>query len=56
MVARMDLEGFGGCTWHGECQEACPKQISIDWISRMQREYLRASLTYREESSGESAV
>ena len=56
MVARMDLEGFGGCTWHGECQEACPKQISIDWISRMQREYLRASLTHREATSGESSI
>ncbi len=52
MVARMDLESFGGCTLFGECQEACPKQISIDFISRMNRDFLRASVTSREESSG----
>ncbi|MEO8602183.1 MAG: succinate dehydrogenase/fumarate reductase iron-sulfur subunit [bacterium] len=42
MVARMDLEHFGNCTWHGECQEACPKEISIDTIARMNRDFLRA--------------
>ena len=44
MVAQMDIEHFGHCTFYGECQEACPKQISIDTISRMNRDYLRASL------------
>ncbi len=44
MVGRMDEEGFGNCTWHGECQAACPKSISIDTIARMNREWLRASL------------
>ena len=43
MVAQMDAEGFGGCTWHGECQAACPKEISIDVIARMYRDYLVAS-------------
>jgi len=43
MVAQMDTEGFGGCTWHGECQAACPKEISIDVIARMYRDYLVAS-------------
>ena len=43
--AQMDLEGFGHCTLYGECQEACPKEISIDTITRMNRDYLRASLT-----------
>ena len=42
MVARMDIEGFGGCTLYGECQAACPKEISIDVITRMNREYLVA--------------
>jgi succinate dehydrogenase / fumarate reductase iron-sulfur subunit len=42
MVAQSDREGFGGCTFHGECQEACPKRISIDTISRMNGDYLRA--------------
>ena len=45
MVGRMDLEGFGSCTLHGECQEACPKEISIDTITRMNRDFLRASVT-----------
>ena len=45
MVAQMDIEHFGGCTLYGECQEACPKQISIDTITRMNRDFLRASLT-----------
>jgi succinate dehydrogenase / fumarate reductase iron-sulfur subunit len=45
MVEQMDEEGFGHCTFHGECQEACPKEISIDTIVRMNRDYLRASLS-----------
>jgi succinate dehydrogenase / fumarate reductase iron-sulfur subunit len=45
MVARMDAEGFGHCTFYGECQEACPKLISIDTIVRMNRDYLWATLT-----------
>ena len=52
MVAQMDLEGFGGCTLFGECQEACPKEISIDSITRMNRDFLVASMTARDESSG----
>ena len=45
MVQRMDLEGFGGCTNLGECQKACPKGISVDFIARMNRDYLRAVIT-----------
>jgi succinate dehydrogenase / fumarate reductase iron-sulfur subunit len=45
MVAQMDAEGFGHCTFYGECQEACPKLISIDTIVRMNRDYMRATLT-----------
>jgi succinate dehydrogenase / fumarate reductase iron-sulfur subunit len=41
----MDLEGFGGCTLFGECQEACPKGISIDAIMHMNRDYIVASAT-----------
>ena len=44
MVSQMDMEGFGNCTNIGECQEACPKLISIDVIARMNRDFLRASL------------
>jgi succinate dehydrogenase / fumarate reductase iron-sulfur subunit len=49
MVAQMDAEHFGHCTFHGECQEACPKQISIDTIVRMNRDYLKATVTKRPE-------
>lgn len=45
MVEQMDIEGFGGCTLYGECQEACPKLISIDTITRMNRDFLRAAIT-----------
>jgi succinate dehydrogenase / fumarate reductase iron-sulfur subunit len=51
MVAQMDAEGFGHCTFYGECQEACPKLISIDTIVRMNRDYLRATLTATPEHS-----
>jgi len=34
MVAQMDAEGFGHCTNHSECEAACPKGISVKWISR----------------------
>jgi succinate dehydrogenase / fumarate reductase, iron-sulfur subunit len=44
MVEQMDLENFGSCTLHGECQEACPKEISLDTITRMNRDFVRASL------------
>lgn len=44
MVEKMDSEGFGGCTNHGECQEACPKGISIKFITRLNRDFLRAHL------------
>lgn len=45
MVEQMDREGFGACTNHGECQEACPKAISINFIAKMNRDYLKAQLT-----------
>ena len=49
MVAQMDAEGFGHCSLYGECQEACPKEISIDVISKMNRDYIRALATKEEE-------
>jgi succinate dehydrogenase / fumarate reductase iron-sulfur subunit len=52
MVAQMDREHFGHCTLFGECQDACPKQISIDAIARMNRDYLQAVITARPERSG----
>jgi succinate dehydrogenase / fumarate reductase iron-sulfur subunit len=44
MVAQMDAEGFGGCTNHAECQAACPKEISIDFIARLNRDLFGATL------------
>jgi len=46
MVAQMDAEGFGACTNHGECMTACPKEISIDFIARLNRDYLKAVVRY----------
>ncbi len=42
MVEQMDLESFGSCSLYGECQEACPKEISIDTIARMNRDFIRS--------------
>lgn len=44
MVSAMDAEGFGACTVTGSCEAVCPKEISLDFIGRMNREYLRANL------------
>jgi succinate dehydrogenase / fumarate reductase iron-sulfur subunit len=44
MVAAMDNEGFGGCTNIGECTAVCPKGISQEFIARMNRDYIRATL------------
>jgi len=49
MVAAMDDAGFGNCTNHGECEASCPKGISLDNIAMLNRDYLKASLTYRPE-------
>lgn len=45
MVEQMDLEGFGDCSNHGECEAVCPKGISIFNIGRMRRQYLKAILS-----------
>jgi len=44
MVNQMDAEGFGSCTNTGACSAECPKEISLNNIARMNREYLSASL------------
>ena len=45
MVAQMEQEAFGSCTNHRECEAVCPKEISIDFIARMNRDYLKARLS-----------
>ena len=47
MVLAMDNEGFGGCTNIGECEAACPKEISVENIAHLNRDYLRATLSDR---------
>ena len=47
MVDAMDEAGFGNCTNHYECEAACPKEISVDWIARMNRDYVKTSFIKR---------
>jgi succinate dehydrogenase / fumarate reductase, iron-sulfur subunit len=44
MVAQMEQEGFGSCSNHRECEAVCPKEIGIEMIARMNRDFLRAKL------------
>ena len=42
MVSKMDSEGFGSCTNTGACEADCPKEISIDNIVKLNKEYLKS--------------
>ncbi len=44
MVEQMDQEGFGACTVTGSCEAVCPKNISLDFIARMNHDYAVALL------------
>ena len=48
MVETMD-ERFGSCTNHGECEAACPKEISIDVIALMNKDYRKAKFANRKD-------
>lgn len=48
MVKQMDEEGFGNCTNTGACEVECPKEISLENIARMNREYLNAKIVSEE--------
>jgi succinate dehydrogenase iron-sulfur subunit len=50
MVEKME-EYFGSCTNHGECEAACPKSISIDFIALMHKDFLKAKFANRKELS-----
>jgi succinate dehydrogenase / fumarate reductase iron-sulfur subunit len=52
IVERMDQEGFGSCTNHGECEAACPKGITLENIARMNRDYIAASFLKRPKTGG----
>ncbi len=55
MVAQMQAERFGACTNHGECEAVCPKSIKLDNIARMNREFLKSSVSFREETGAGGA-
>jgi succinate dehydrogenase / fumarate reductase iron-sulfur subunit len=44
MVRQMEREGFGACTNMGECEAVCPKEISMDFISLMNKDLIGAAL------------
>lgn len=54
MVRQVNLEGFGNCTNIGECEAVCPKEIKLEVIGRMNRDYLKASWQRRERFSGKN--
>ena len=56
MVDAMDAEGFGACTNHGECMAACPKGISVDFIARLNRDLIKATLAPPPEGAGWSGA
>ena len=49
MVAQMDHAGFGNCTNYYECEAVCPKEIKVEVIAKMNREFLVAS--FKKESA-----
>ena len=58
MVAQHDAEGFGHCTNQYECEAACPKNIGVKFIAKLNREYIRAGasrLAKRESGAGDNA-
>jgi succinate dehydrogenase / fumarate reductase iron-sulfur subunit len=56
MVAQVQQEMFGSCTNIGECEAVCPKDIKLEVIARMNRDYLRASWTNRGEASRDDGI
>ena len=56
MTDQMDAEGFGSCTNHGECEAACPKEIRLEFIARLNRDYFMASVRKDREAAAAGAV
>jgi succinate dehydrogenase / fumarate reductase, iron-sulfur subunit len=56
MVAQVKQELFGSCTNIGECEAVCPKDIKLEVIARMNRDYLVASWTNRREASRSDGI
>jgi succinate dehydrogenase / fumarate reductase iron-sulfur subunit len=53
MVAQAQQEMFGSCTNIAECEAVCPKEIRLEVIARMNRDFLRATWTGRGARNGE---
>ncbi|MBE9563720.1 MAG: succinate dehydrogenase/fumarate reductase iron-sulfur subunit, partial [Proteobacteria bacterium] len=51
MVKQMQIEGFGNCSNHYECEAACPKNIPASYIAQLNRDFLNASMTSKEYES-----
>jgi succinate dehydrogenase / fumarate reductase iron-sulfur subunit len=49
MVRQMDKEGFGNCTVTGSCEAVCPKGVSLNFIAKLNRDYLIAATLGRPE-------
>ena len=47
MVAQMEAEGFGHCTNHYVGMEACPKGIDVEFIAKLNRDFVGATVTAR---------
>jgi succinate dehydrogenase / fumarate reductase iron-sulfur subunit len=43
----MDDAGFGNCSNHGECQAACPKGLTLNYIAQMNRQFLFSALSIK---------
>ncbi len=56
MVAAMAREDFGSCTNHAECEAACPKEIPLEFIARLNRDLLRAVFRPRREPLADLGV
>ncbi|HEX8712967.1 MAG TPA: succinate dehydrogenase/fumarate reductase iron-sulfur subunit [Terracidiphilus sp.] len=53
MSAQMQKELFGACTNHGECEAVCPKNIKLENIARLNREFMKARWAFRGETAAE---
>jgi succinate dehydrogenase / fumarate reductase, iron-sulfur subunit len=56
MLAQLQDEAFGACTNYGECEAVCPKNIKLENIARMNHDYLKAALSYRDDASAGGAA
>ncbi len=55
MVDQMQAEGFGSCRNYGECEAQCPKEISIQFIGQLNRDYMWSMLAQPHDRRGKMA-